>query len=164
MSDQNVNQLKLKSPIDFVAYLDSLSKISESSIVTVDRDKMSSLVASTDNTLILCAEYRVPSSFYTTLNIPDVKKLTRVLDTISDEEIDLIINSNNIAYKGNGIKFKYHLFDDGFLTKPGLNIEKINAFQYDLSFKVDKNILNQIFKGSVFASETNKVFILKISE
>jgi hypothetical protein len=158
MSDQNVKQLKLKSPIDFVAYLDSLSKISESAIVTVDREKMSSLVASTDNTLILCAEYGVASSFYSTLNIPDVKKLTRVLDTISDEEINLIINSNNIAYKGNGVKFKYHLFDDGFLTKPGLNIEKINAFTFDMSFKVDKNILNQIFKGSVFASETNKVY------
>ena len=73
MSDQNVNQLKLKSPIDFVAYLDSLSKISESAIITVDRDKMSSLVASTDNTLILCAEYKVASSFYSALNIPDVK-------------------------------------------------------------------------------------------
>lgn len=158
MSDQNVKQLKLKSPTDFVAYLDSLSKISESAIVTVEREKMSSLVASTDNTLILCSEYNAPSSFYSTLNIPDVKKLTRVIDTISDEEIDLIINSNNIEYKGNGVKFKYHLFDDGFLAKPGLNIDKINSFQYDMSFKLDKNILNQIFKGSVFASETNKVY------
>lgn len=158
MSDQNVNQLNLKSPSDFTAYLDSLSKISESAIITVDREKMSSLVASTDNTLILHAEYGVESNFFSTLNIPDVKKLTRVLDTIGDEEIDLNINSNNIEYKGNGVKFKYHLFDEGFLTKPSLNIDKINAFTFDMGFKVDKNILNQIFKGSVFASETNKVY------
>jgi hypothetical protein len=119
---------------------------------------MSSLVASTDNTLILYAEYGVESSLFSTLNIPDVKKLTRVLDTIDNEEIDLNINSNNIEYKGNGVKFKYHLFDEGFLTKPSLNIDKINAFTFDMGFKVDKNILNQIFKGSVFASETNKLY------
>jgi hypothetical protein len=158
MSNQNANQLNLKSPSDFTAYLDSLSKISESAIVTVDREKMSSLVASTDNTLILYAEYGVESSLFSTLNIPDVKKLTRVLDTIDNEEIDLNINSNNIEYKGNGVKFKYHLFDEGFLTKPSLNIDKINAFTFDMGFKVDKNILNQIFKGSVFASETNKLY------
>jgi len=158
MSNQNANQLKLKSPSDFTAYLDSLSKISESAIVTVDREKMSSLVASTDNTLILYAEYGVESSLFSTLNIPDVKKLTRVLDAIDNEEIDLNINSNNIEYKGNGVKFKYHLFDEGFLTKPSLNIDKINAFTFDMGFKVDKNILNQIFKGSVFASETNKLY------
>ena len=158
MSDQNVKQLKLESPNDFVAYLDSLSKISESAIVSVDSEKITSLVASTDNTLILHAEYNVESGINTTLNIPDIKKLTRVLDTISDDEIDLIVNSNNIAYKGNGVKFKYHLFDDGFLSNPGLNIDKINAFKYDMGFKIDKNILNQIFKGSVFASETNKLY------
>lgn len=158
MHDQNVNQLKLKSPTDYIAFLDSLSKVSESAIITVDRDKMLSLVASTDNTLILCAEYETPSSFHTTLNIPDIKKLTRVLDTIDDSDINLVINSNNIEYRGNGVKFKYHLFDEGFLTKPGLNLEKINNFQYDISFNVDRNILNQIFKGSVFASETNKVY------
>ena len=27
-----------------------------------------------------------------------------------------------------------------------------------MGFKIDKNILNQIFKGSVFASETNKLY------
>lgn len=158
MSDQNVNLLKLKSPTEFIAFLNSLSKVSESAIISVERDKMMSLVASTDNTLILCCEYKVVSSIQSTLNIPDVKKLTRVLDTIDESEIDLIINSNNLAYKGNGVKFKYHLFDDGFLTKPGLNIEKINAFQYDISFNLDRNILNQIFKGSIFASETNKLY------
>lgn len=158
MSNQSHNQLSLQSPSDFVAYLDSLSKISESAIITVDREKISSLVASTDNTLILHAEYGVESEFFTTLNVPDVKKLTRVLDTIDAEVIDLKINSNNIEYKGNGVKFKYHLFDEGFLSKPGLNIDKINAFTFDMGFKVDKNILNQIFKGSVFASETNKIY------
>ena len=44
------------------------------------------------------------------------------------------------------------------MSKPGLNIDKINAFEFDMDFKVDANILNQIFKGAVFASETNKLY------
>ena len=159
MSDQNVNQLKLESPSEFVNFLDSLSKISESAIVTVDREKTSSLVASTDSTVILSAEYNVGADFYSTLNIPDVKKLTNVLKTVGfDDSINLTVNSNNLEYKGNGVKFKYHLFDEGFLSKPGLNIDKINSFGYDMGFIVDDNILNQIFKGAVFASETNKLY------
>ena len=163
MSDQNANQqsrkLQLKSPEKFVAFLDSLSKISESAIVQLDREKTSSLVASTDNTLILHAEYNAGVDFFSTLNIPDVKKLTTVLKTVGfDDEIDLTVNSNNLEYKGNGVKFKYHLFDEGFLSKPGLNVDKINAFEFDMGFVIDQNILNQIFKGSVFASETNKLY------
>ena len=162
MSDLNATQprkLHLSSPDKFVGFLDSLSKISESAIVTVDREKTSSLVASTDNTLILYAEYNAGADFYSTLNIPDVKKLTNVLKTVGfDDEIDLTVNSNNLEYKGNGVKFKYHLFDEGFLSKPGLNLEKIQAFKFDMGFIIDTNILNQIFKGAVFASETNKLY------
>ncbi len=159
MSSQQERKLSLKSPEKFVAFLDSLSKISESAIVQLDSDKTSSLVASTDNTLILHAEYAAGTDFSTTLNIPDVKKLVNVLKTVGfEDEIDLKVNSNNLEYKGNGVKFKYHLFDEGFLSKPGLNIDKINAFEFDMDFKVDANILNQIFKGAVFASETNKLY------
>ena len=163
MSDQNVKQqsrrLSLQSPEKFVAFLDSLSKISESAIVQVDREKTSSLVASTDNTLILYAEYGASADFFSTLNIPDVKKLTNVLKTVGFEDvIDLTLNTNNLEYKGNGVKFKYHLFDEGFLSKPGLNLDKINAFMFDMGFIIDSNILNQIFKGAVFASETNKLY------
>ena len=159
VKEKQQRKLSLKSPEKFVAFLDSLSKISESAIVQLDSDKTTSLVASTDNTLILHAEYAAGTDFTSTLNVPDVKKLTNVLKTVGfDDEIDLTVNSNNLEYKGNGVKFKYHLFDEGFLSKPGLNIDKINAFEFDMDFKVDANILNQIFKGAVFASETNKLY------
>ena len=158
MSDQNVKQLNLKSPSEFLKFLDSLSKISESAIITVDREKVSSLVSSPDSTLILHAQVDMESSFYDTLNIPDVKKLTRIIDTVGGTELNLSINSNNIEYKGNGLKFKYHLFDEGFLTKPSLNLDKINAFTYNVEFDITKTILQQIFKGATFASETNKIY------
>ena len=63
MSNQQERKLSLKSPEKFVQFLDSLSKISESAIVQLDREKTSRLVASTDNTLILHAEYAVGTDF-----------------------------------------------------------------------------------------------------
>ena len=151
-------QLKVTDKSEFLKFLDATSKISDSVILEVDKEKVTSLVSSADNTLILYSQYNTVSEFEDTLNIPDVKKLCRVLDTIEDSDINLHINANNIEYKGNNVKFKYHLFEEGFLSKPGINLDKINAFKYDLEFKLDKEILQQIFKGSTFTSETNKIY------
>jgi len=150
--------LQIKNRDEFLKYLDSLSKINESAILTIKKDKIESLVASPDNTLILYSEYSSKSDFEDSINIPDLKKLARVIDTIPTNDIKFKVNSNNLEYKGNGIKFKYHLFEEGFLTKPNLNLDKINSFEFDIKFNLDKNLLNQIFKGSTFASETNKIY------
>ena len=104
------------------------------------------------------SEFASESDFEDSINIPDLKKLSRVIDTIPSNDIEFKVNSNNLEYKGNGIKFKYHLFEEGFLSKPNLNLDKINSFEFDIKFSIDKNILNQIFKGSTFASETNKIY------
>ena len=151
-------KLSLAKKGEFLTLLDAISKISDSAIVDVKEDKITSLVSSIDNTLVLYSEYGVPSKFEDTLNIPDIKKLARVLDTLETEEIDLQINSNNIEYTGNDVKFKYHLFEEGFLTNPNLNLEKINKFKFDIEFNLSKLTLQQIFKGSTFTSETNKIY------
>ncbi len=72
--------------------------------------------------------------------------------------LDLNINSNNIQYSGNGVKFKYHLFEEGFITRPNINLDKINKFKFDVEFNLDKILLQRLFKGSTFASETNKIY------
>ena len=148
----------IKNPDEFLKFLDCNSKISDSSILEVTSDKISSLASSADNTLILHSEYTADTGFNDTLNIPDLKKLYRVIDTIQSEDITLQVNSNNIEYNGSGIKFKYHLFDEGFLSKPNLNLEKINSFKFDISFNISKDTIQQVFKGSTFASETNKLY------
>ena len=95
-------KLSLSKRGEFLTLLDAISKISDSAIVDVKEDKITSLVSSIDNTLVLYSEYGVPSKFQDTLNIPDIKKLARVLDTLETEEIDLQINSNNIEYRASG--------------------------------------------------------------
>ena len=151
-------KLLIKKPDEFLKFLDCNSKISDSSILEVTSDKISSLASSADNTLILHSEYTADTGFDDTLNIPDLKKLYRVIDTIQSKDITLQVNSNNIEYNGSGIKFKYHLFDEGFLSKPNLNLEKINSFKFDITFNINKDTIQQVFKGSTFASETNKLY------
>ena len=150
--------LQVKDRGEFLEFLDSVSKISDSAIFEINNEGISCLVASPDNTLILFSKYEVETGVRANINIPDIKKLYRVIATIDKKELNLHINSNNIEYKGDVIKFKYHLFEEGFLSKPRLNIEKIKSFAFDVEFSVSKASINQLLKGSTFASETNKVY------
>jgi hypothetical protein len=151
-------ELKIKNRSEFVRYLDSVSKINDSAIFEVKSDRIECLVSSADNTLALLSEFVGDFNINTIINIPDIKKFQRVIDTLDSEELNLIINSNNIEYKGDGVKFKYHLFEEGFLTKPSLNVDKIKSFEFDVNFELSRDIIQSLLKGSTFASETNKVY------
>jgi hypothetical protein len=155
---EQIKKLKVKSKNNFVKYLDSFSKIGDSFIIDVNESHLSTVTASPDNTLIIHGEYSCEANYNTTLNIPDCKKLVRVLDAIEKEDIEIIINNNSLEYKDNSVKFKYHLFEDGFLTKPSLSVEKIKKFNFDITFKLAKQTLQSIIKGSSFATETNKIY------
>ena len=151
--------LKVQNKSEFLRFLDAISKINDTGVIfDINNTKISSLVSSIDSTLILHAEYNTESSFEDVLNIPDVKKLRNVFDTIEDNNIDVTINSNNIQYTGSGVKFKYHLYEEGFISRPNINLDKISKFQFDVEFKLDKPTLARLFKGSTFASETNKIY------
>ena len=152
-------QLEVANKAEFLKLLDAISKINDSGVILdLQENKITSLVSSIDNTLILCSEYKTELGFNSSLNVPDVKKLRNVLDTIEDTNIFLDINSNNLEYRGDSVKFKYHLFEEGFITNPNINLEKINSFKFDVEFKLNKNTLQRLFKGSTFASETNKIY------
>jgi hypothetical protein len=60
------------------------------------------------------------------LNIPDIKKLVRVVECIDADELQFDINSNNLQYISDSFKFKYHLLEDGLMKLPSINIKKIN--------------------------------------
>tara|TARA_R110002051_G_scaffold145976_1_gene218864 strand:- start:1053 stop:1775 length:723 start_codon:yes stop_codon:yes gene_type:complete len=151
--------LKLTNKSEFLKFLDAISKINDQGVILDIKDrKVSALVSSLDSTLILHTELTGVNELEDTLNIPDVKKLKHVLDAIEKEDIDLIVNQNNLQYNSSDIKFKYHLYEEGFITRPNINLDKISKFVYDVEFKLDKNIVQRIFKGCGFAHETNKIY------
>ena len=157
-----MREIRIQKRSEFAEFVDAISKVNDSAIInTVEgsQSTLSSIVASEDNTLILYAENQVDTTNFTgRCNIPDLKKLSRIIDSISKDSFGLTINSNNIEYSGNDVKFKYHLYEDGFLTKPSINIDKIKGFNYDLKFKLTRSNIQSIMKGCSFATQTNKVY------
>lgn len=158
-----LRKLNILNRVDWIKFLESISKINESTILNLKEGStgvVTSLVSSADNTLILYSELSGVSSNYNgTLNIPDIKKLIRVIDSIDTPDLFLTTNNNSIEYKGKSLKFKYHLYEDGFLNKPAINIDKIKSFNYDIRFTLRKELINSIIKGSAFATETNKLYL-----
>jgi len=153
------NQLKIENKGELLKLLDAISKINDQGVILdIENEKVSSLVSSVDSTLILYSEYTTSLGFEDKLNVPDVKKLRHVIDTIEAEDIDITINSNNLQYSGKDVKFKFHLYEEGFITRPNINLDKISKFSSDVEFTLNKSDLNRLFKGSTFASETNKVY------
>ena len=75
--------LKLTNKSEFLKFLDAISKINDQGVILdIKNNKVSALVSSLDSTLILHTELTGIDDLENTLNIPDVKKLKHVLDTI----------------------------------------------------------------------------------
>ena len=141
-------------------FLTPLSRVSDSAVIKIDNKKITSLISTSDNTVIVHAEHTEEANTSTnTLNIPDLKKLCRVISCIEEESFDLDTSSNFIGYKSNSVRFKYHLYDDNIIASPKLNVEKLNQFEFDGKFTLLYPAVMNLIKGSSVSTETNKIYI-----
>ncbi|NDB86102.1 MAG: hypothetical protein EB127_25885 [Alphaproteobacteria bacterium] len=69
------------------------------------------------------------------------------------------ISSNCIAYKSDSVRFKYHLYDDGIIPTPKLNIDKLKTLDFDGKFTLPYNSIVNLVKGSVITTDTNKLYL-----
>lgn len=153
-------KLKIDSKKDFVSnVLTPISFLNEKTILKIEKNKISSITAANDATLILYSETQADCDFDKNLNIPDIKKLTRVLETVDSDSLNIDITNNSIKYNSNNFKFTFHLLEDGIIKSPTINVSKINALKFDTKFKVSENRLSALFKGASFTTETNKLYI-----
>ena len=156
--------LKIKNKKDFVSnFLGPVSNLNDACILSIEDNIVSCTLASADATIVCRSSMEVDTDIpnSTKLNLPDIKKLVRVLDIIPSDDIELKINENNISYNENGYKFKYHLLDDGIIKQPSLNVEKVKNLNFNTKFTVKEKELNTLFKGSSFATETSKVYLFE---
>jgi hypothetical protein len=141
-------------------FLSPLSKITDSAVISVNKGKITSLISTSDNTIIVDANYSDDKiDVKKTLNIPDLKKLFRVISCIDEDNFDLDISSNFIGYSSKNVRFKYHLYDDGIISSPKLNVEKLKTFSFDGSFTLPYAAVVNLVKGSSISTETNKIYI-----
>lgn len=153
--------LKITNKENFLNnFLSPLSKVTDSAVINVSKGKISSLISTSDNTIIVGANY-TDDEINTTkcLNVPDVKKFVRVISCIESNTFELDVSSNFIGYSSDSIRFKYHLYDDGIITTPKLNLDKIKTFEFDGSFVLPYTSVISLIKGSSISTETNKIYI-----
>jgi hypothetical protein len=76
-------------------FLNPISNISDLSVLTIDSNKITSLNKTADNNVVLFAEipYSGDSNTKIDLNIPNVKKLIKILETIDGSNVEFTINN-----------------------------------------------------------------------
>lgn len=142
------------------SFLGFISKISETAVITIEDSNVSSLLSTGDNTVIVHSVYEDKNiKGKHVLNIPDLKKLYRLFSCISSKDFKIDINSNNLSYSSDDIRFKYHLFDDGIITSPKLNMSKLSDLKFDGSFSITQQVLLNLIKASSINTDSNKLYL-----
>lgn len=142
-------------------FLAPISKISDSTIVTVEGKTVTSVCKTVDNNTIMVARCTIVDSDCVQpvkLNIYNVQKFIRAFDCISDTQVVVTLNNNNIEYKSTQVKFKFHLLEDGIIAPVTLSVQKIDNFEYDTHFKMSAATVSQLIKTSAFITASNKIY------
>jgi hypothetical protein len=154
-------QIKLENKQGFIGnFLGPICKLTENTVVKVRENDISSISSSSDGTLIVNCTIEQKNDVKETvyLNIPDINKLIKVLTCITEDDISLTFNNNNIEYKSDSVGFKYHLLEDGIIDPPTVDLNKIKKIDFPFRFTTTQTTVNQLIKGSTFTTDTNKIY------
>ena len=145
-------------------FLSPLSRISDGGVLKFKDGKITSLAASADNGIIIYCEYTTPvPEGELSLNIPDFKKLHKLLSLINGT-IELEIDRNSISYSSDVTRFKYHLYEDGILSIPPLNMSKLQKIDFNCFFSINNAKLSNLIKGSTLSPDINKLYLSSIGD
>lgn len=154
--------LKINNKSDFVSnFLSPLHKVGDSCICKVTPEGITSLIATECKTVVLYGSYSQNLDVDedgTTLNIPDLGRLIRILQCIDVNELELDVTPSYIKYSSDDIRFTYHLLDDNILSSPKLSIDKIKQIEYNTTFTVPYTSIINLLKSSTFTININKVY------
>lgn len=146
------------------SFLNPVSRISEECCLVVSHNNIYTLVNDSAGSTILYSKIKTPTGLgedeKLSLNIKDIRKLIKVFECIPQDIFELKIgdNASNISYKSNDLSFKLHLVTDNVIKKSTLSIDKISKLTFDSDFELSNNKIDEILKGSVFASGSDKIY------
>jgi len=147
---------------DFLnSFLTPLSRVADSAVLKLEKESISAIITTSDNTLVVYATYtNILTGIEKNLNIPDLKKLCRVLSCIEEKGCALDINSNYVGYESSSVRFKYFLYEDNIIKTPKqINLDKLKELPFDGNFTIPFSSVISLIKGSSIATETNKIYI-----
>jgi len=156
----------IKLPIDrknITKFLGPVSRLGDKSVIKVYKNKMYTLMASSDSSIILYASATLLDSSIKEcikLNIADVKKLLRAVECFEDDLV-FYLKDNHIfceTVAQDGAFFKYHLVDNSIIKDAPISIEKISNLIFDTEFEINNKKLAEIARGSSYACDTTKIY------
>jgi len=154
-----MTKLKINKP-DFLFFLSSLSKLSDSAILTIKDGGISALASNLDASMFLWNTMPVESDDDVVLNIPALSKLASALKLCGNSDVvEMTVNKNNLEYRGNSIKFKYHLYEDGVIMKSKTSLDKLKSLKYDVVTEFTEKFLKSFLKASSSFSKINKLHL-----
>ena len=154
-------KLKIANKTEFVnRFLNQLSKINTACALKVTGTGITSLLTAADNTLILFSRYNTKFDIDRdiNLNIPDLNRLSKMIQCIPGEDITLDVYDSVIKYESKDVRFQYYLLDDGIIETPPLSEEKIKAIEYNTNFELAYESLVGLIKSSSFVVDIHKVY------
>lgn len=148
-------------------FIGGLSKITDTGIIEIKNNKATCLTTTGDDTIIISSSFTFNDSDDipdVNLNIPDFKKLYKLLSLIDRNNFTLKITPASISFTSDDIKFKMHLYDDGILASPSINVQKINSIPFSNTFEVNVYDLKNLAKSSFLLPEVKKVYFTFCNE
>jgi hypothetical protein len=144
-------------------FLEQISKISDSGVFVLSNDCLECKTCTPDNSVILGIKFPVKTSEKCDnpqqINVGDIKKLIRAFDCVSGDELSFKLDNNNITYSDQSIKFKFHLLENGIISQPKINLNKLETLEFDCSFTLTMSSLNELTKASTFSTDSNKIYL-----
>lgn len=158
----------------FEKILKPISRLTDNCVLRLENDKIYSLCASPDQTVILYANLNLPQEIDLRplkLNIISVSKLLSGLDCLDSKEGEfyLIHQNNHILcgikeIDGTKTQFKYHLVDDKVVNEAPININKITSLSFDTSFEIKQATIKQVLSAYAFTGNPNSKIYIKSLE
>jgi hypothetical protein len=148
-------------------FLEQICKISDSAVIKIESGYINCICSSPDNSIILYSRLKIKTEEIispVTLNVGDIKKLIRAFDCVDSEDLTFTVKNNNINYSDTNVQFKYHLLEDGIITQPKINVQKLEELDFNCSFTLTDKALTELLKGSTFSSDSNKVYLSSVGK
>lgn len=154
--------LTIKNKTSFIKFLTAASGLYEQCIIHCDSatNILDVFVSTESEQIILYSEYtNIEVTSNLTMNIPDLKKLIRMLALIPFEEFVLDINNNSISYTTAELSFKYHLYEDGIIRVKKINKDLLKNFKGEYSFVVSSDMIDNLIKQSSVLGNIEFVYV-----
>lgn len=138
--------------------LSPISCLNDRAVISLSEVGATSIINNTENNIILYLTVNIPSTEKIELNIGDIKKLSRALDCVDQEQLIFDFSPGMIKYETDDIAFKYHLLQPGLIQKHTIDINKIKALDFDTCFEITGEVFGKIVRATSFATDTNKIY------